>query len=324
MDERPVLSLGLAPALQRTLSFARFELDEVNRAQRVTLSAAGKAVNVGLALAVLGDPVQVTGFNGGATGRLLARDLHQRGVAPRFCSLRAPTRICTTALDEARGWTTELVEEAPTPDAVAWRRFARINLRLVPRCRLLAISGTLPPGTPDDFYVPFVQAATRRAQPVVIDSHRAGLLATLPLRPMVAKLNVHELELTWGRGFRTERALLAGAFRLAQAGAQWVLLTHGAQPGYLLSADGRAWRLVPPPVARVVNPIGSGDCTTAGVIHAWLRGRAMPEAARFGMGCGAANVANVRPADFTSAQARRLAAAAGVEPIDWNPRKAQR
>lgn len=311
-----ILSLGVAPALQRTMVYESFEPGEVNRAKSVEVSAAGKAVNVGLALATLGCKAVVTGFNGGASGRTVADDLKARGVEALFTRMSAPTRTCTTILDLSKGGeTTELVEESPRPDAGGWKRFIRANLRAMDDCGLIVISGTLPPGSPADLYVQFAAEAEKRALPLVVDSHKDGMLSVLEYHPLVAKMNLHELRLTFGDACGTERAVLKSASRLTAAGATWAFITNGPRPGWLLSADGRAWRIKPAKLAKAVNPIGSGDSVTAGLASAWLGGHPMYDAARFGMACGTANAVNLRPADFTLPQVRRFYRETSAETI---------
>ncbi len=302
-----ILSLGVAPALQRTMVYETFKVGEVNRAKSIAVSAAGKAVNVGLALATLGCKSVVTGFNGGATGKIVADELKAHGVDVAFTRMPAPTRTCTTILDLSKGGeATELVEESPRPDADGWKRFINANLRAMGDCNLLAISGTLPPGAPEDLYAQFAREAENRAIPLVIDSHKGGMLAVLRYHPLVAKMNVHELQLTFGDSCNTEKAVLKSAARLTAAGATWAFITNGAKPGWLLFADGQAWRITPAKLDKAVNPIGSGDSVTAGLVSAWLGGHPMNDAARFGIACGTANAVNLRPADFTLSQVRRF------------------
>jgi 1-phosphofructokinase family hexose kinase len=301
-----VICLGLMPALQRTLVFRHVELGEVNRAIECHQTGGGKALNMAVALATLGTPTGVTGFNGGASGRFVAAYVRAHGVRPGFTSLAGTTRTCTTVIDATSGVSTELIEEAPTPDAATWDAFVKRNRRLAARSRLLAISGTLPPGVADDFYAPFVQVATATGVPVVIDSHGGGLLRTLPYGPLLVKLNVRELEKTWGTVCATEAAILGAAERLRAAGARWVWVTEGGKPAYLLGACG-AVRFDLPAIT-VKNPIGSGDCAAAGFIHAWLaNGGAVADAVRAGLGCGMANALTLVPAQFDPKQALRLA-----------------
>jgi tagatose 6-phosphate kinase len=301
-----VVCLGLMPALQRTLVFRRVEIGEVNRAVECHQTAGGKAVNLAVALATLGTPTRVTGFNGGATGRFVAAYVRARGIRPGFTPLAGSTRTCTTVIDAGAGVSTELIEEGPKPDAAAWHAFARRNRRLAAQARLLAISGTLPPGTEDDFYEPFVQVATAANVPVVIDSHGVGLLHILPYGPLLVKLNVRELEKTCGTACADEAAILGAAERLHAAGANWVWVTQGGNPAYLIGACG-ATRFDLPAIT-VNNPIGSGDCAAAGFIHAWLANSgSVADAVRAGLGCGMANALTRVPAQFDPKQAVRLA-----------------
>ena len=71
-------------------------------------------------------------------------------------------------------------------------------------------------------------------------------------------------------------------------GAEWVLVTDGAKPALALGPPG--WfRIVPPRLERVVNPIGCGDCLAAGIADKIGRGSEPLEAICFGMACAAFN-----------------------------------
>ena len=120
-----------------------------------------------------------------------------------------------------------------------------------------------------------------------------------------AKLTVRELESTLGEPLRGERAVLRGMRDLMGMGARNVFVTQGGQAAYLLTPNG-AWRYTPPALARRVNPIGSGDCTTAGLVHALLLGESLRSAVRFGLACGSANVESLTPADLDVERVRRL------------------
>ena len=304
---KPVLCLGLTPVLQRTLVFDSLETNEVNRARHVIESAAGKALNTARALSLLGTPAQVAGFNGGVAGRKVEAFLKSHGVASVQTPMRAETRTCTTLLDRKANTVTELVEEAPTPDKAALARFERANLKRAKEASMLVISGTLPPFARDDFYVRFARAAATAGAPVVIDSHKTALVHVLFERPFLAKLNVRELEATLQVSLKTSREIIRAMRDLIGMGAQNVFVTHGAKAAYLLDATGKAWRFGPPDVEGRVNPIGSGDCTTAGIVHALLRKKPLAAAAALGLACGSANITSLTPADFSPAHARALA-----------------
>ncbi len=292
-----VLCLGLTPALQRTMLFDRLEVDEVNRARQVVESAAGKALNTARALATLGTPAQTAGFNGGQTGRAIAAFLKAYGVTTALTPMKSETRVCTTLIDRQACTVTELVEEAPAPGAAAVARFIKENVKRTRAASMLVISGTLPPFVKDDFYVGFVRVAAQSGVPVVIDSHKAALIDILFERPLLAKLTARELETTLQEPMNSERRVLRGMKDLLGMGAQNVFVTQGGKAAYLMTPK-RTLRCTPPEIACHLNPIGSGDCTTAGIAHALLKGKSLREAVRFGLACGSANVESLTPADI--------------------------
>ncbi len=305
MSEKFVLCLGLAPALQRTLEIPRFEKGRVNRMTASHVSPAGKSVNVGIALHRLGGRPLVTGFNGGACGRAVAGLLKGIGVATRFTRIAGGTRVCTTVVEHAAGEVTEFVEEAPAVCGRERAAFVTRNTACLRRSVALAISGTLPPWADDDFYAPFVALANQRKIPCVIDSHGRGLLAILDQRPAFVKLNRDELRHTAGAA-PDDDSLFRDAQQLLQRGVQNLLVTDGANPATLVNAEG-GWRFPMPKLDKVVNPIGSGDCTTAGILLALTEGRPLLDAVRLGLGCGCANAMTSLPALFDPGEARRLA-----------------
>ena len=298
-----ILCLGLAPALQRTLEIPALEKGRVNRMAACHVSPAGKSVNTGIALHRLGFNPVVAAFNGGVNGRLFCKLMKELGVATCFTRTVGETRICTTILEHQTNTVTELVEEARPASASEREAFVTRNLARLRGCAALAISGTLPPWVDDDFYAPFVALATKRKIPFIIDSHGRGLRAILHLRPAFVKLNRDELRGTFADG---SDDLLSNARRLLDLGAQNLLITDGGRPATLVNREG-AWEFPMPALEKVVNPIGSGDCVTAGFLAALIENRPLTDAARLGLACGCANATTLWPALFDPAQARRLA-----------------
>ena len=301
-----ILSLGLSPALQRTLIFNEMQLNRVNRALQVEQSAAGKAVNTARALSILNCECMVSGFNGGHNGALIERFLKEHSVISVMTPTAAETRICTTLIDEAAQTITELVEEAPQPDANELLAFKTTNLQLIKESKMLVVSGTLPPYAAPDFYCAFTSVAESCGVPFVIDSHGDALLRILVNKPLVAKLNLHELEKTFNFSAQDDDQVEHYLRELIQRGARNVFMTCGAEAAWLVTPE-RCVRMMPPPIRVHRNPIGSGDCTTAGLAARLLGGtHSLENAIRFALACGSANVESLVPADFSRARAEEL------------------
>src|SRR6185436_7595676 len=110
--EQPmILCLGTTPTVQRTMSFARLTVDDVNRAKSVRQFASGKSVNAARVLKALGEPCVATGLLGGDSGKFMREDLDRVGIAHDFVDTSpTATRLCLTLLDESNHTATELIE----------------------------------------------------------------------------------------------------------------------------------------------------------------------------------------------------------------------
>jgi tagatose 6-phosphate kinase len=84
-----------------------------------------------------------------------------------------------------------------------------------------------------------------------------------------------------------------------------VIVTAGREPA--LAFDGKIFRRIVSPRIKAVNPIGSGDAFTAGVVWRLLRGDDLGEACRWGAAAGAANALTPLPGELNRKDVNRLA-----------------
>ena len=279
--------------MQRTMVFDHLRLDAVNRAADVTESASGKSLNVARVLHQLGEEVIATGFVGGESGKFIREDLDRVGVPHDFVTVTPKTRTCVTILDRATCQTTELVEESKEVDKPAWGRLRNRLAELLPRAKVMVLSGSLTPGAPQDFYSFCINRATEHAVNAIVDAAGEPLRRALGARPLVAKPNRAELAKTLDSPIESDGALRDAMKRLVALGAAWCLVTEGKE-GAVVSDGDRFWRIRSPRV-NAINPIGSGDSLAAGLASAIARGQRLPEACRLAIACGAANAMTLLP-----------------------------
>lgn len=281
-----IICLGPTPTMQRTMTFAELKLDSVNRAKAVREYASGKSTNVARVLSVLGCDAIATGFLGGDRAAPFRADLDRGGVSHDFVEVTAPTRLCTTVIDESTGLVTELVEEShPVSPNDYQALLARVRKHLG-RAALLVLSGTLPPSAEPDFYARCAVLADKET-PVIVDAVGVALLEALKVKPFVIKPNQSELGRTLGVNVDSDESLRTAMNELVSRGASWVVVTRGRSD--TLVTDGQAhWRVTTPAV-KVISPIGSGDAFAAGLAAGLAGGKDVPEACVLGAACGAAN-----------------------------------
>jgi tagatose 6-phosphate kinase len=306
-----ILCIGTTPAAQRVMVFLKVVSDAVNRATKTFDGAAGKSVNVAKVLKALGENPVAIGFLGGDRGAHLKALLEGAGMELDFVDVGARTRQCTTVIDESAGTQTELVEESSPVAASDYQKLTGIIQRRVKNCRAAVMSGTLTPGGPTDFYFKCAEMANQAGALSIVDAQGAPLIESLKARPVLVKPNRGELAATLGRELRDDAALISGMRELHGRGAQRIVVTAGKAP--TLAFDGESfWRILMPSI-RAVNPIGSGDAFTAGLVWRLLRGEELGEACRWGAAAGAANALTIMAGDVNRADVERLASDAKVE-----------
>jgi tagatose 6-phosphate kinase len=308
-----ILCIGTTPAAQRVMVFRRLTVDAVNRAGTTLDGAAGKAVNVAKVLQALGEQPVAVGFLGGETGERLRAWLGARGIELDFVNVAARTRQCLTVIDESAGTTTELVEESQAVTAADYEALMGVIRRRVPGCRAVVMSGTIAAGGPGDLYFHCTKLAREAGVLAVVDAQGAALVEALKAGPGLVKPNRSELGATLERELKDEAAICAAMRELCERGAERVVVTAGKEP--ILAFDGRAFWRVRAPRIDAVNPIGSGDAFTAGLVWRLVRGEDLGEACRWAAAAGAANALNLMAGEVKREDVERLVQQVAVEKL---------
>jgi tagatose 6-phosphate kinase len=308
-----ILCIGITPAAQRVMVFRRLALDAVNRAATTLDGAAGKSINVAKVLKILGEQPLATGFLGGDRGEFLRRELTAKNIAQDFFTVAARTRECATVIDEADGTVTELVEESSAVTPQDFESLLAVIQRRMPQCKAAVMSGTIVRGGPVDFYAQCVRMANEAGALSVVDAQGPALIEALKAQPTLVKPNRTELAATLGRDLNDDAALISAMQDLHQRGARSVVVTAGKDAVFAFNGKS-SWKLRPPHV-RAINPIGSGDAFTAGLVSRLIRGEQLPDACRWACATGAANALTLMPGELNPDDVERLVAAVEVEQL---------
>lgn len=260
---------------------------EVQRAASATEQAAGKGINVARVLAAAGiETVAVLPFTDDAYQTMLFADLPSAmAVAAADGAHRSRTN---TTITEPSGTTTKVNEPGPTLTPDDLEAAASTLLGEAEGAAWVALSGSLPPGAPDDWYAHLTRRLTRLGCKVAIDTSDAALDAVLAALPDAAfdliKPNSDELaQLTGGDAAAFEAAaargdvadIVAAAHALRARGIANVLVTLGGSGAVLATAEGAWYTRAPAVVVR--STVGAGDSSVAGFILADVTGRTPAE-----------------------------------------------
>jgi tagatose 6-phosphate kinase len=295
------------------MAFRKLELDGVNRAVNTWDGAAGKSINVAKVLKALGQEPVATGFVGGSRGAELLGLLSAHGIAADFVTVAAPTRQCVSVLDESEHTVTELVEESRPVTPANYESLKAIVQHRLPGCQAVVMSGSLTAGGPIDFYRQVTAQANAAKILSVVDAQGHPLSEALRAQPSLVKPNRLELAATVQRALGDESAVIEAMREVRRRGAMRVVVTAGKSPILALDHE-NLWRVESPTVCAV-NPIGSGDAFTAGLVWRLLQKETLGEACRWAAAAGAANALSAMPGDVDRHDIERFAGEVKVQQL---------
>jgi len=240
------------PAIDLTLYISELTPGGTHRPNRSQRDVGGKAVNTVSALRNLGVPCRLLGFDFLENGNLLKEQLQASGIPYELLPTEGAIRTNVKIFEESRQLMTEFNQggAAVSDEAVA----DLIDLAAGAEGSVLVLSGSLPPGADDGVYGEII----RRAKvPVILDTYGTALRKGLEAGAFLIKPNLHELELTFGKGYRAQD-LLRDYPKLRA-----ICLSLGADGAQIIGRDGEYFSPALPLEVRGVQ--GAGDAMVAGL-----------------------------------------------------------
>ena len=250
-----ILTVTMNPSVDISYPLEEFNLDTVNRVAKVSKTPGGKGLNVTRVLKQLDDEVVATGLIGGALGTDIQKKLSKKGIKNDFFEISGETRNCIAILHEGNQSENflkhfeELVKNENT--------------------KIIAISGSLPDGLETNYYSKMIGICEKYKKPVVLDCSGKALIEVLKnnYKPKVIKPNTEELSQLIGKDVSKNPNELKEILKdkLFEK-IEWIIVSLGADGAFAKHND--KFYKVNVPKIEVVNPVGSGDSTVAGITSA--------------------------------------------------------
>jgi len=303
----PILTVTINPALDVTTSVGRVVAEHKMRCGATRLDPGGGGINVSRAIRNLGGRSTALYAAGGPTGQAYRELLQDEGISARALRIAGSTRESFTVDETESGQQFRFVLQGPELEEHEWRRCLDAIAEDVPRGGYLVLSGSLPPGVPDDFYARAARVAAERGARTVVDASGPALRAALDIGVFLVAPSRRELSELVGEQVEDLDAQIAAARSLVADGrSALIALTLGGSGAVLVTPDATL-RLPAAPV-RVRSTVGAGDAFLAGLVLRLAQGAPAAEAFRTAAAAGAATAALPGTALCTAADVARLEA----------------
>lgn len=285
-----ILTATMNPAVDISYQLSDLQIDTVNRVSldAVKKTAGGKGLNVSRVLRQANIEVCATGIVGGTTGQLIINQCREMGIETEFEQVEAESRNCIAILHD--GNQTEILESGAEVSADVQEKFLEHFNTLLKRVEVVAISGSVLPGFSLDLYAKMVEMTGAQGKKVILDTSGVQLKNALMhhVKPFAIKPNSSELSELLDRPVEdTVESLKLALEDELFSDIPMILVSRGGNGGFA-KIDQNYFEIKIPKI-DVVNPVGSGDSTVAGISYSLEHGLSVEEMLKHAMLFGMLN-----------------------------------
>lgn len=283
-----IFTITFNPSIDYIIHVPCFESGIINRTDDEKILPGGKGINVATVLTNFGHQCLALGFGAGNTGKMLRRELMQRGIEADLVEAESGfTRINVKMKGNPE---TQINGQGPVISEKNMNDLYNRLSRLSPN-DFVIVSGSVPASLGKSTYAKIGSIVEKSGGHFVVDAEGDLLLETLDYNPFLIKPNLLELEGIAGKKLEDLNDILSAAKELRKRGALNVLVSMGEDGALLVSQDGESY-ICRAPKVEVVNTVGSGDASVAGFISGYLETRSLTRALMKAVAAGSASAAS--------------------------------
>ena len=213
--------------------------------------------------------------------------------------MRGETRCCINVRDRETNQSTEFLEPGNPVSQGELEHFLADYQSQLEQAEVVAISGSMPKGSPKDTYYTWIRAFRGKGAKVILDADGDLLKAGLKASPYLIKPNNHELSALAGKTLETPEELAETARRLMDDYniAKIVVSMGGDGALYVTEEETIYAEGLKVPVGSTV---GAGDSVVAALAVAEEKGMNLEDTVCLSTATGAANVmcSGTQPAEY--------------------------
>lgn len=277
-----IYTVTFNPSIDYIMFADDFNLNQLNRTSATYKFAGGKGINVSRVLKTLDVQSTALGFVGGFPGAFITNTLHQQNIATDFVEIADDTRINVKL---KTGTETEI--NAPGPN-ITQQQFQDLLTKIgqtTPQ-DIVVVAGSIPKSVPEDAYQQIAALTRKTGAQLVVDAEKDLVESVLSYEPLFIKPNKDELEVMFNTTINSDEEVVKYGKEILARGAQSVIISLGGAGAIYIDKSQSLKATVPN--GNVINTVGSGDSTVAGMVAGLNQGLAIESAFKQAVSAGTA------------------------------------
>jgi 1-phosphofructokinase family hexose kinase len=301
-----ILCVNPNAALDKVLIGERLTPGATMRIEKVLDCIGGKSADAALVLKTLGAEHMLVSFMAGETGRYLESIFNSRGIQNHLVWVAGETRTAYVITERVNHRHTHVTTRGYNVTPADVDIFMEQVCHFAVQASWVIMAGSLPAGSKEIFYASVTEAAHNSGAKVLLDTFGAGLMAALPARPEVVKMNRIEFSETFAvTADSLDQLVFEVRENLLKPYALSDVVITMEEDGILAVSETEAW-LACPPKLTPINAAGAGDAASATIAYRLSLGDPWLTALQWAGAVSAAVVLTEGTAEFDYTQAKLL------------------
>lgn len=312
-----ILTVTLNSAIDQVLLVDAFNPGSEATIQKTITCVGGKGLDSSVALRGLGVETYAIALLAGEHGRTLEQIAAGYGISIRPVWVEGETRVCYVVAEKTAKRVSHLKAGLLRVTENHLNALKEQFTACLSQIDWALLAGSLPAGVHPQIYGELVDLAHRADKPALVDSWGPALLASLPARPEIVKLNAAEFRATFpevNAGDGIENTTRAAVMVKHHYCLPAVVVTCGAEGIAAATPEGAFLVAVPP--QDVVNAAGAGDAASAALAWRLALGEGWAEALRWAGAVSAAGVLTEATGEVSTRDVTRILPAVSMRRLE--------
>ena len=277
-----IYTVTFNPSIDYVMFVDDFKIDGLNRAQDTNKFAGGKGINVSRVLKTLEVDSTALGFAGGFPGDFIAQTLKDSDIHTDFVQVDEDTRINVKL---KTGQETEVNAQGPNVTDAQFQSLLN-QIKETTDKDTVIVAGSVPKSIPSDAYAQIAKITQQTGAQLVVDAEKDLVETVLEYQPLFIKPNKEELEVMFNASVKSDEDVIKYAKQILDNGAQSVIVSLGGDGA--IYVDRQQSIKAVNPKGKVINTVGSGDSTVAGMVAGLATGLSVKDAFKQAVASGTA------------------------------------